>query len=235
MIPGTALSFSMRGVPGGTVTMPDGSSVEVGAFRMGETEVTWDLYDVFVYNLDEKEGGEADAVTRPSKPYIAMDRGFGHAGYPAISMSAKGAASFCEWLSAKTGKTYRLPTEAEWRHACALSGIDPDAPGDAAWHKDNADGTTRAVADCPPDDLGLRGMYGNASEWCEQADGTFVTIGGTYLDAMSAMGCTTTVPADAAWNESDPQFPKSEWWFADAGWVGFRLVCEIDEDSDGGE
>ena len=43
-----------------------------------------------------------DAIARPSKPYISMDRGFGHAGYPAISMSYHAASAFCAWLSART-------------------------------------------------------------------------------------------------------------------------------------
>ena len=52
-------------------------------FWIAKTEMTWDLYDIFVYGLDQPERTDesgVDAITRPSKPYIAMDRGFGKAG-----------------------------------------------------------------------------------------------------------------------------------------------------------
>ena len=231
-LPATALDFEMVGIAGGSVTMPDGQVAEVAPFCVGRHEVTWDLYDVFVLGLDvaadagADEG--ADGVTRPSKPYIAMDRSFGHAGYPAISMSAKGAANFCAWLSRRTGRVYRLPTEAEWRLLCARSGIDAADPGAHAWFADNSGRTTHPVGSLAPDANGLHDLWGNASEWCEVGPGEHVTMGGTYLEGRDAIGCEARVGATRAWNESDPQFPKSVWWFADAGWVGFRVVCDVE-------
>ena len=70
-IDGTAVQFDMMPVPGDA-----GRGIE--PYWIGRTEVTWDAYDVFVFGFDEP--GDDDAVTRPSKPYISMDRGFGHAG-----------------------------------------------------------------------------------------------------------------------------------------------------------
>ena len=64
-----------------------------------------------------------DAISRPSKPYLPPDRGFGHDGYAAISLSHKNATEFCVWLSARTGRKYRLPTVVEWAHA-AMAGTD---------------------------------------------------------------------------------------------------------------
>lgn len=203
-------------------------------FWIAKTEMTWDLYDTFVFGLDQPEAPDesgVDAITRPSKPYIAMDRGFGKAGYPVISVSYHGAKMFCEWLSKKTGRTYRLPTAAEWRVACALGEIRPGALDDHAWHKGNSDFKTHPVGTKAPDLLGLHDMYGNASEWCSGGNDEPVTMGGSYRDSAQEIGCTRRVEPSDMWNASDPQIPQSVWWLADGGFVGFRIVCipQVDE------
>ena len=202
-------------------------------FWIAKTEMTWDLYDTFVFGLDQSEGADesdVDAITRPSKPYIAMDRGFGKAGYPVISVSYHGAKMFCEWLSKKTGRTYRLPTAAEWVLACGVGGTDLDPVDDYAWYKSNATYTTHPVGTKKPDALGLHDMYGNASEWCTGGDDEPVTMGGSYRDSAQEIGCTMRVEPSDTWNASDPQIPKSVWWLADGGFVGFRIVCIPQED-----
>jgi formylglycine-generating enzyme required for sulfatase activity len=227
-IPRTAVSFEMVPVPGGSAASADGGATEVAPFWISRTEMTWNAYDLYLYGFDAAPPGEdqPDAVARPSKPYISMDRGFGHSGYPAISISYHGAEAFCAWLSANTGRHYRLPTEAEWRHACALGAVDREWLGRYAWYAQNAGDKTHAVAGKAPDALGLCDMYGNAAEWCRSADGAGVTLGGSYRDDVDGIGCAARVPPRDAWNASDPQFPQSVWWLADAGFVGFRVVCE---------
>ncbi|MEM7227543.1 MAG: formylglycine-generating enzyme family protein [Planctomycetota bacterium] len=219
-VPGSTQVIEFIAVPGGDGIKP---------FAVSKTEITWDVYDIFVYRLDlEDRNSDADGITRPSKPYVAMDRGFGHAGYPAISMSAKNAQAFCEWLSTKTGRTYRLPTVAEWSSLCAANALTDERLDALAWHKGNAKRKTHEVGSRAPDALGLFDLFGNAREWCIGADGTPVTMGGSYRDDLDALRCDAIVPATPSWNASDPQFPKSQWWLADAGFVGVRLVCEID-------
>ena len=226
-IPGTLVSFEMVPVPEGTVTV-DGKAVKVPAFHIGRTEVTWDLYDVFALGLDSKSGGGgADAFARPSQPYSAPDYGWGHAGYPAISIAKPAAQAFAAWLSAKTGKKYRLPTEAEWMRAAELSKFDAKQVDALAWHAGNANAQVHAVAAKKPDALGLFDLFGNAAEWvATAANEEPVTRGGSFRDDAGAIGPKARAIADSSWNARDPQLPKSRWWLSDGPFVGFRLVRE---------
>lgn len=222
---GTTLGFDM--VP----FTPKDATAELKPIYVATCETTWDLYDVFLFGFDKEQPNgsspEADAITRPSKPYISMDRGFGHAGFPAISISFYGAKQFCEWLSAKTGKSYRLATVKEWEAICAAGGVSKEKAKDHAWFADNAEAKTHAVATAKADALGCFDLWGNASEWCIDEGGKGVTMGGTFKDGADAIGCASKVPYNADWNASDPQFPKSKWWLADGGFVGFRVVCDV--------
>jgi formylglycine-generating enzyme required for sulfatase activity len=226
-IPGTVVSFDMVPVTGGTVTVL-GQTVTVAPFYIGKTEVTWDLYDVFAFGLDKpKEGGGADAIARPSQPYGAPDYGWGHAGYPVISVTRQAAQAFTTWLSNRTGKKYRLPTEAEWLRAAELATpkgtLAPAHADTLSWHRGNASARTHPVASKKPDALGLFDLFGNAAEWVTTADDTLATRGGSFRDAA---GSDTRALQDDSWNERDPQLPKSRWWLSDGPFVGFRLVRE---------
>jgi formylglycine-generating enzyme required for sulfatase activity len=227
-IPGTLVTFEMVPVPGGSITL-DGKPVTVEPFYIGRTEVTWDMYDVFALKLDgPKSSGGADAVARPSHPYGAPDYGWGHAGYPAISVTRAAAQAFCDWLASKTGKPYRLATEAEWLRAARLGAGDAPLTGDRrnalAWHRGNATETTHAVGSRKPDNLGLFDLFGNAAEWVTTADGRLVTRGGSFRDRADVVGPGARAEQDDSWNERDPQLPKSRWWLSDGPFVGFRVV-----------
>jgi formylglycine-generating enzyme required for sulfatase activity len=241
--PGSVDKLEMIPIPGGTVTTVDRDGetrdVEVGPLWISKTEITWDLFDPFVFRLDEDAPPEADAITRPSKPYIPMDRGFGHSGYAAISMSHHSAEQYCKWLSAHTGRTFRLPTEAEWEYACRAGsetsysfGDDPKVLKKHAWYDDNADYTAHPVGTKQPNAWGLHDMHGNAAEWVTGRDGKPVTKGGSYRDFAEDLEVTDRQAETPAWNASDPQVPKSIWWLADAGFVGFRVVCVPENDGD---
>ena len=227
-IPGTVVAFEMVPVGGGPVKL-DGATVTVQSFLIGRTEVTWDMYDVFALGLDSSRGGTgADAIARPSQPYGAPDYGWGHAGYPAISITRAAAESFCQWLSNRTGKKYRLPTEAEWLRAADLASGGSSAPArDAiAWHRGNANARTHAVATKKPDALGLFDLFGNAAEWVTTSDGALVTRGGSFRDSVDPTGPPARAVQDSSWNERDPQLPKSTWWLSDGPFVGFRLAAD---------
>ncbi len=236
-IEGTTVRFWMVPVEAGRVAVPPGSpaeSAEVGAFYIAETETTWDLFDVFVYGLDRPEGaGESDAVTRPSKPYVPPDRGFGHAGFPAISMTHQSAQAFCDWLSEKTGRRYRLPTEDEWMLVAQRCG-HTGAIDEHEWHSGNAGSQTRAVAQKSACATGVHDLFGNVAEWVVGVDGKPAVRGGAYNDPPELIGASTRRTQSPAWNMSDPQMPKSKWWLPDAPFVGFRVVCETEQGASDG-
>jgi formylglycine-generating enzyme required for sulfatase activity len=192
-IPGTKVAFDMIPVPAGTFTMGSPESepnrkadegpqreVKLAAFWMAKCETTWDAYDLFWKEESLPEAGKppapqfpADAVTRPTPPYA--DETFGHAreGHPCLGITHHAAMMFCQWLSKKTGKKYRLPTEAEWEYACRAGGKsaysfgdDPASLGDYAWFKDTSGDTTHPIGTKKPNAWGLHDMHGNVAEWC---------------------------------------------------------------------
>ncbi|MHC4062183.1 MAG: SUMF1/EgtB/PvdO family nonheme iron enzyme [Planctomycetota bacterium] len=92
------------------------------------------------------------------------------------------AVKFCEWLSRKEGKPYRLPTEAEWEYACRAGTTKKYYTGDELpqkyhkqqereWEPKPADLT---VADTPANPWGLYDMHGNVEEWCQDWYGPYV-------------------------------------------------------------
>jgi formylglycine-generating enzyme required for sulfatase activity len=197
-IPGSEVKFEMVALPGGTFLMgsPKGEAgraedegpqhpVTVRPFWMGKTEVTWDEYDLFWRDNPgnkqdqmkaEKAGlaqKELDALSRPTPPYADETFGYGREGQPVLSMTHHAAMEYCRWLSQKTGKAYRLPTEAEWEWACRAGsssaygfGDDPKALADHAWFHENGEDTPHKVAEKKPNAWGLYDMHGNVSEWC---------------------------------------------------------------------
>jgi formylglycine-generating enzyme required for sulfatase activity len=93
--------------------------------------------------------------------------------HPVESVRWEEAVEFCKRLSAKEGKIYRLPTEAEWEYACRAgsttrynSGDDHGSLGEYAWHSGNSDDKPHSVGEKKPNAWGLRDMHGNVWEWC---------------------------------------------------------------------
>jgi formylglycine-generating enzyme required for sulfatase activity len=195
-IPGAGVSFDMVPIPAGEfqIGSPKGEAgrqddegpqrrVRVDAFWMAKHEVTWGEFELWMLDLDvqrrqaEKRAPHAndalaDAVTRPTRPYADMSFGMGQDGYPAISMTQLAAKYYCEWLSAKTGRYYRLPTEAEWEYACRAGsttafsfGAGVEDLGEHAWFAGNSDEKYHKVGQKKPNAWGLFDMHGNVAEW----------------------------------------------------------------------
>lgn len=193
-IPGTEVTFDMVPIPGGTFVMgsPDNEKgrnadegpqhpVAIRPFWMGKCEVAWDEFDLYrkekgVKNPDMNDAilkSKPDAITGPTPPYVDESYGHGREGHPALCMTHHSAMEYCRWLSEKTGKHYRLPTEAEWEYAARAGsktaycfGDDPKDLGDYAWFAGNSEETTHPVGKKKPNAWGLHDMYGNILEWC---------------------------------------------------------------------
>ncbi len=175
-IPNTTVSYDMTPIPAGDFEM--GSSkptespvhkVHVDSFWMQTHEVTWDEFHLFMFanQANEKAGQDknVDAISRPTHPYVEMSFGMGIEGFPAISMTQHAANKYAEWLSAKTGEFYRLPTEAEWEYACKAGDTEKAPLNDVAWDAANSTGKYQKVGTKKPNTFGLFDMLGNVSEW----------------------------------------------------------------------
>ncbi len=275
-IPETKITFEMVPIAAGTFTMgspdsepghqPDESpqhQVTVPAFYMGKVEVTWDEYDQFGFKLDlqrkRKLGLQlpqdaGDAVTRPTPPYADESWGWGKEKQPVIGITQYAAVKYCEWLSARTGKKYRLPTEAEWEYAARAGtktayswGDDQAQAGEYAWFRANSEEQPHVGGQKKPNPWGLHDMHGNVAEWTRDlyakdfytpapATAPFndpgkalyphAVRGGSWDDDAVKLRSAARRSSTEAWSRRDPQNPESLWWHTDATFVGFRVVRE---------
>ncbi len=204
-IPGSDVKFDVVPIPAGTFTMgsPDSEKgrkkdegpqfpVQVDAFYMGKYTVTQSEYNLFLSNYQRLAAAGApvipadkmaDAVTYPTPMYEleagpVFDRMGRGGSFPAVIMSQFAARQYTKWLSKKTGRFYRLPTEAEWEYACRAGtttaysfGDDPAQLKDYGWYFDNSaladgDGGYHPVGQKKPNPWGLYDMHGNVAQWC---------------------------------------------------------------------
>lgn len=298
VIPGTQVQIEMVAVNGGTFAMgsaegePDRDTdetylpeVEVSPYWIGKFEVSWRQYDAYyaeTVTRGKNEGGiMTDAITGPTPPYGSPDQGWGKGDRPAITMTPYAARKFCEWLSMKTGRKYRLPTEAEWEFAArggeagsyffsdeatnegwfdklknsilGGSSVDEALLGEYAWYRANSKLKTYPGRSKKPNPLGIYNMYGNVKEFCRDfyapdlqsvysggqkivnpigpATGEeFVVRGGSYKSEANDLRSSAREPSrHKEWLRTDPQTPKSVWWYSDTNEVGFRIVREVDK------
>jgi formylglycine-generating enzyme required for sulfatase activity len=232
------IGMTFNNIPAGTFTM--GSPESEADREDDETQHKVTIGKAFYMQTTEVTQGQWKAVmsTEPWNRFAYFKEG---PNYAVSNVNWKYAVEYCKKLSEQEGKTYRLPTEAEWEYACRAGtetrwsfGNDEKDLGDYAWYDKNAYGIgeryPHQVGLKKPNAFGLYDMHGNVWEWCHDyyvkdyyqqspgkdptgpAQGSFRVLRGGSWDRSSR----STRSADRSIRNG---FPNN---------VGFRLVRELD-------
>jgi formylglycine-generating enzyme required for sulfatase activity len=164
-------------------------------FAIGKFEVTFAEWDACV----AEDGCKSNPTPR--------DEGWGQDKQPVVNVSWDDAVEYVAWLSRRTGKTYRLLSEAEWEYASRAGTESPYPTGEAITAAQanfqpefDADGSKRegeyreqplAVGSFGPNALGLHDMQGNVSEWVE--DNWHESYAGAPIDGSVWQGGDTSL------------------------------------------
>ncbi|MFV1966547.1 MAG: SUMF1/EgtB/PvdO family nonheme iron enzyme, partial [Pirellulaceae bacterium] len=171
--------------------------IEPGSFMMGSTDGDWDERPAHKVTISRPfYMGVTEVTNAQYEPFDPQhERMRGKLGFSrddteaVVFVSWKDSVAFCNWLSVKEGKPYRLPTEAEWEYACRAGTTTPYHTGETlpeSFHKNvgvswfpgrktGQDVVPLHVGKTPPNAWGLCDMHGNAEEWCQDWHGPYAT------------------------------------------------------------
>ncbi len=197
-------------------------SVALEAFSMSKHEITMQQYRVF-----------ALATGRPAPQYLAE-----HGNLPVTNVSWHDAVAYTQWLSKRTQRQFRLPTESEWEYAARAGTTDAYFTGETLINAGNCvgcggqwDGKSVApVGSFTPNDFGLFDTHGNVWEWVQDCWTSNYKNRDNSPAAVELPGCDRRVLRGGSWyNSADfarVSFRGNEMdFFRDRG-VGFRVVYE---------
>ena len=207
-------------------------------FALGRYEVTWAQWDVCV-----RDG----ACSNDGPDSRNGDAGWGRGALPVMNVDWNDAKAYAQWLSAKTGRHYRLPSESEWEYAARARSTTPFifadniSPADAvyAWDfsfmgspRGRAPGRTSAVGSFPQNGFGLYDMFGNVWEWVEDCYVETYAQAPANGEAVESPDCDHRVRRGGSWFSHPEELrsatrysesPRDRFWA-----VGFRVALSLD-------
>jgi formylglycine-generating enzyme required for sulfatase activity len=228
-------------IPAGTFMMGSPETEEGHNDNENQHKVT--INKAFYIQTTEVTQGQWKAVmgTEPWKGKQWAKEG---ANYPAVYVSWNDAVAYCKKLSEKEGKTYRLPTEAEWEYACRAGtqtawsfGDDAKALGDHAWHRENAVNAGELYAHQvglkKPNAFGLYDMHGNVWELCHDYYGKGYYKPSPATDPQGPTGGSWHLFRGGSWQYLTRGTRSAERGAHGEGLInpevfGFRVVRELD-------
>jgi formylglycine-generating enzyme required for sulfatase activity len=231
---GNGINLEMVAIPGGTFLM--GSPENEKGRRSNESpqhKVTVKPFFMGKFTITQAQW---QAVVALPEVKIALNPNpsrFKGADRPVEQVSWYDAEEFCARLSRKTGKAYRLPSEAEWEYACRGGTTTPFHLGETitpkiANYSNNHQGTT-PVGNFPANAFGLHDMHGNVWEWC--ADGWHGNYQGAPIDGTiwsSSDECRVIRGGSWTFNQRNCRSAVRGKTNPDnRGGCGFRAVCSV--------
>ena len=178
--------------------------VTVASFALSKYEVTFEEYDRFT----AATGGRR-----------ADDGGWGRGTRPVINVSWNDAQAYAAWLSAETGETYRLPSEAEWEYAARAGTATAYSWGnEIGRNRANCDGCgsrgddeqTAPVGSFGANAWGLHDMHGNVWEWVEDCwHGNYARAPTDGTAWASGVSCARRVLRGGSWYDVNPRLLRS--------------------------
>jgi len=236
--------MTLNEIPAGTFLM--GSPTDEIGRKLIEIQHKVTISKAFYMQTTEVTQGQWKALmgTEPwkGKPYVK--EGPNNA---ATYASWNDAVAYCKKLSEKEGKTYRLPTEAEWEYACRAGtktawsfGDDEKALGDYAWYRENAwdmdEKYAHQVELKKPNAFGLHDMYGNVYEWCHDYFEEDYYKQSPAKDPTGPTSGADRVLRGGSWFYDSRTGARSAFrgWgdggsrYGPGGGLGFRVVRELD-------
>ena len=213
--------------------------VECGSFDMGATyeqgDGVWDNEKpVHRVTLSDYYIGKCEVTQELWEAVMGSNPSFSKgAQYPVEQVSWNDCQEFISRLNSLTGRTFRLPTEAEWEYAARggnksrhFKYSGSDNIGNVAWYWDNSGYGTHAVGTKSPNELGIYDMSGNVWEWCSDWYGDYSA--GAQTNPQGPSSGSARVLRGGSWGSSARSCRVSNRYYLDPDYsdinIGLRLV-----------